>query len=248
LFPGIIEAENFDNGGEGLAYHDSEAANLGGEYRLDDGVDIKANAHDGGHAVGFMSAGEWLEYTVNVQEAGDYRISANADTIETDRPSFTLSIDGSPVASVIVPSTGSWDTRQVVEVTDVHLNAGEHLMRIDVNEEWLDIDFLKFEPAASSPPEDTVSPSVAIVAPEDGAIVSRWTKIPVRIEASDDDSGVDPVVLWIAGEVVARFSGDGVHSYSWRPRRRQKGEAVIEAVATDFAGHVAMHSVKVTVK
>ena len=31
--PGTIEAENFDKGGEGVAYHDAEAANQGGQYR-----------------------------------------------------------------------------------------------------------------------------------------------------------------------------------------------------------------------
>ncbi|MDO8686315.1 MAG: hypothetical protein Q7J78_06575 [Clostridiales bacterium] len=39
LFLGTIQAENFDNGGEGVAYHDSDATNSGGQYRST-GVDI----------------------------------------------------------------------------------------------------------------------------------------------------------------------------------------------------------------
>jgi len=40
--PGTVNATNYDNGGEGVAYHDTEAANQGGQYRPADGVDIEA--------------------------------------------------------------------------------------------------------------------------------------------------------------------------------------------------------------
>ena len=35
--PGIIEAENYDEGGEGIAYHDNDPGNTGNVYRLDEG-------------------------------------------------------------------------------------------------------------------------------------------------------------------------------------------------------------------
>src|SRR5690242_17504633 len=64
--PGQFEAENFDNGGEGVAYHDVEAANLGGQYRPTEGVDIQATSDTGGgFNVGWTKAGEWLRYAVN---------------------------------------------------------------------------------------------------------------------------------------------------------------------------------------
>ena len=67
--PGTWQAEDFDNGGEGLAYHDADAANSGGAYRQT-GVDLEA-ASEGGYDVGWISPGEWLAYTVNVKAAGD---------------------------------------------------------------------------------------------------------------------------------------------------------------------------------
>ncbi len=56
-----IQLENFDNGGENLAYHDTDTANLGGQYRST-GVDL-GTATDGGPAValGYVKKGEWLE-------------------------------------------------------------------------------------------------------------------------------------------------------------------------------------------
>ena len=69
-----IQAENYDTGGEGVAYHDSDAGNKGGQYRSD-GVDIESTTDTGGgYNVGWVAAGEWLEYTVNVAVAGSYDI------------------------------------------------------------------------------------------------------------------------------------------------------------------------------
>jgi len=72
--PGIIEAENFDAGGEGLTYHDMDAANVPGIYRPDDGVDIYDRNGTGYH-IGNTLPGEWCEYTVSVESEGAY----NAD-------------------------------------------------------------------------------------------------------------------------------------------------------------------------
>jgi len=68
--PGQIPAANFDNGGEGIAYHDTTSGNSGGQYRSTD-VDVQASS-EGDYAVGWIAAGEWLNYTVNVPVAGNY--------------------------------------------------------------------------------------------------------------------------------------------------------------------------------
>src|SRR5207237_10706793 len=73
--PGQIEAENFDNGGQGVAYSDTTAGNYGGQYRNTD-VDIETTTDTGGgYDVGWIAAGEWLNYTVNVASAGTYTLS-----------------------------------------------------------------------------------------------------------------------------------------------------------------------------
>jgi len=40
--PGTIQAEDFDKGGEGTAYHDPDSFNKVGQYRLTEGVDIES--------------------------------------------------------------------------------------------------------------------------------------------------------------------------------------------------------------
>jgi hypothetical protein len=66
----LINAEKFDNGGDGVAYHDRTAGNAGGQFRSTD-VDIEASS-EGGYDVGWIDAGEWLNYTVAAGTAGNY--------------------------------------------------------------------------------------------------------------------------------------------------------------------------------
>src|SRR4051794_2218895 len=59
--PGVVQCESFAPGGEGVGYHDADAANKGGALRPNEGVDIEATA-GGGYDVTSTSAGEWLSY------------------------------------------------------------------------------------------------------------------------------------------------------------------------------------------
>ena len=68
--PGTIQAEDFDAGGNGSAYRDTTTGNTGGKYRSTD-VDIES-CSEGGYDVGWMAAGEWLNYIVKPSAAGQY--------------------------------------------------------------------------------------------------------------------------------------------------------------------------------
>ncbi len=71
-----IEAENYNSGGEGTAYHDLDAAQLGSSYRLDSGVDVQASSSaSNGHYVGYGQAGEYTDYTVKVATTGTYDVA-----------------------------------------------------------------------------------------------------------------------------------------------------------------------------
>jgi hypothetical protein len=63
--PGVIKAAEYDIGGEGVAYHDLDTANQGGQFRLHEGVDLET-CTEGGYDVGWMNTGEWIHYTVSV--------------------------------------------------------------------------------------------------------------------------------------------------------------------------------------
>jgi len=144
--PGTLQAENFDAGGEGLTFHDSDTKNEGTTaYRTDGGgVDIVTG--NGGYAIGFTASGEWLEYTVDVTEAGKYSYEAVASSGNTGS-GFTLSLveDGklTQLCKVSVSQTGNsnWDTYKSFKGNlSKELKAGKQILRITIDGPYCNID------------------------------------------------------------------------------------------------------------
>ncbi len=145
VVPGVIEAEDYDPGGSGLGYADLTPGNDGGEYRAED-VDIKAS-REGGYAVGWMNAGEWLAYTVDVQSDGLYTVSARVGSAFPDR-TFHIEIDGRDITGPIaVPHMDDWDLYETVSLPGVALQAGVQTIRVVVGpEDYLDFQWLSLVP------------------------------------------------------------------------------------------------------
>ena len=147
--PGTIQAEYYDRGGEGAAYHDNEAENRGdANYRATDGVDI-VNGNNG-KAIGYTSTGEWVEYTINVTQAGTYDYEATVSSGSANSGfSFNLNENGriTKLADVKVPQTGDndWGTYRTVKGTfSKPLEAGEQILRIVITGSNCNIDRFKF--------------------------------------------------------------------------------------------------------
>lgn len=127
--PGTVEVENFDNGGETVAYHDNETANNGGQYRTNYGVDIEV-CSEGGYNVGWTNNDEWLEYTVNVASTGTYNFDIRAASGGSGG-TFHIEFGGvDKTGTLTFPGTGGWQNWQSVTKTGVSLTAGTQIMRI----------------------------------------------------------------------------------------------------------------------
>lgn len=135
--PGVVQAEDFDEGSEGLAYHDTDPTdNVMNAYRPDpSGVDIEGCGDaGGGFNVGFTWAGEWTEYTVSVAASGTYDIEVRVASGNGGGGSFHVAFDGQDVTGPLgVPNTGGWQTYQSVVRQGVQLTAGLHLMRLSMD-------------------------------------------------------------------------------------------------------------------
>ncbi|MGE5609374.1 MAG: carbohydrate-binding protein [Bacillota bacterium] len=131
--PGYIQAENFDNGGEGVAYHDLTSGNDGTAYR-NTGVDLQpTNDAGGGYHVSHTKAGEWIEYTIQVGATATYDIAARVASYSTGG-NFHIEVDGAnKTGTMIVPSTGSWQNWTTVRKTGVNLSAGTHVLRLSMD-------------------------------------------------------------------------------------------------------------------
>jgi carbohydrate binding protein with CBM6 domain len=152
VIPGTVECEDFDEGGEGLAYHDKEPENLEkahAPYR-DSGVDLEWR-EDASQKfnVGWTRPGEWLVYTVDVKEAGTYRIEM---MVACDKKGGTFHLEFNGVdrtGPIEVPDTGGWKNLKPFSKEGVKLEAGRFSMKLAMDAGGVkgsigDIDFLRF--------------------------------------------------------------------------------------------------------
>ena len=124
--PGQIQAENYDVGGQNVAYYDTTSGNSGKVYRADD-VDITTSSN-GGYCVQSSAPGEWLNYTVNVASSGTYVISFSVASTGLGG-NFHVNFNGvNATGELQIPNTGFWQSWQTIS-TVVNLTAGQQYMQ-----------------------------------------------------------------------------------------------------------------------
>ena len=143
--PGTVQAENYDTGGQGVAYNVTAVNGSANSYRSD-GVDLEATTDSGGgYDIGWTATGQWFNYTVNVATAGTYALSLRlaAPTAVTN----ALQIDnaaGTDLTGVITaPATGGYQNWTTV-TANITLPAGVQTLTVDQDGPGWNINYLTF--------------------------------------------------------------------------------------------------------
>jgi len=173
-----------------VAYHDSDSANNGGQYRAVS-VDMENCADSGGgYNVGWTAAEEWLKYSVKAMVDGIYSLglrvasSGNAGT-------FHIEIDGQNVTgALMVTNTGGWQTWQTLTKTNIAISAGQHVVRLALdspgdNGTVGNYNHLTFTATSTNPPPVVLQSAPNVVgnfADEGGAVINQGAKTVTAIK------------------------------------------------------------------
>lgn len=148
--PGVVEAEHYDEGAPGVAYHDVDPQNQGVAYRGETQVDIEKRPDaSNGHGIGWVREGEWVLYTVEVKAAGAYALEIPVASNKAGG-TFHIEIDGADVSGPIsIPDTGGWDKLKTVTAKTLPLETGIVPLRIVMDKDGEsggigDIDLIRF--------------------------------------------------------------------------------------------------------
>jgi hypothetical protein len=128
--PGRIEAEYFDVNG----YYDTTPLNLGGAFRKQEGVDIEAtNDLDGIFNVGWMRSGEWLQYTVNVLQTGNYRAEFRVASQNGGGQLLLLMDNYGQVGPINIIPTNNWQNFVTLQPSNLfYVTSGVRVFKIFV--------------------------------------------------------------------------------------------------------------------
>lgn len=234
--PGTLQAEDFDSGGDGNAYHDSDTNPQGGtNYRSDaGGVDIVTG--NNGYAIGYTVTGEWLEYTVNVKEAGIYSYDATVSSGATNS-SISLSLsdvnglkDLTPVLPVPCVTANNWDNYRTIHGRLLlPLEEGTQVIRLNITGGNCNIDRIVFKRV-------DLDPDMKIAISVDPAPATISTPTTLKVEASSTTSTISSVKLYL-DDVLVRTLSVEPFEYTYRPTA--KGTYRFSAEAIDAEGRMS---------
>ncbi|MGY4765785.1 carbohydrate-binding protein [Kribbella sp. CWNU-51] len=150
--PGTVQAENYNTGGQGVAYNVSSINGSANNYRTD-GVDLESTSDTGGgYNVGWTGTGQWFHYTVNVATAGTYSVAMRIATPAAVTNAFHLaSASGTNLSgNVSLPSTGGWQNWSAV-TTQVTLPAGLQTLTVYQDNGGWNLNSLQFTGGSTAP-------------------------------------------------------------------------------------------------
>ncbi|MEM8889088.1 MAG: Ig-like domain-containing protein, partial [Bacteroidota bacterium] len=234
--PGSFEAAHYDifegGIGEGIAYQDANVVNEG-NFRQDEYVDAETNVSEG-NVVGWIQAGEWLEYTVEVQQAGNYDLSFRYSCgNNAGGGPFRIESDGEIVKSGIgVSYTGGWNSWRTKTVADVPLKSGQQVLRFYFDQGELNLGEFTFSyvsPLSYSQAVAKAGPNQIIVLSQDTALLDgsasfdpdgnslnyQWTQVygPSVLSFEDDQAVQSRIGSLVEGIYLMRLKVDN-GSYS----------------------------------
>ncbi|WP_128226292.1 carbohydrate-binding protein [Halobacteriaceae archaeon SHR40] len=190
--PGLIEAEDFDTGGEGVAYHDTSDGNNGGAYRETD-VDIEVvNDNSGEYNVGWIEDSEWLEYTVDVTDTSiTYDLLLRVAS-KGSAGSIDVLLDGQTIGTVDVPDTGGWQEWITMDIPNLSLSGGEQILHLDFNGGGFNLNWVDFVDSGAT---DDVGPTVDSLELFEVETDNNDAEFDAEWVLSDDDGNLSTVEL-----------------------------------------------------
>jgi hypothetical protein len=165
--PGKIEIEKYDTGGAGVAFQ----ADLGGDFNKcgftrtgNDALKLQCTGQQGPQDLttpgcgqepagsiylGYIGAGNWYKYTVNVTQAGTYVISGHEGVAGNTQMQFTFT-DAVKTAALTLPSTDKcnheayhvWQTQD--NLGEITLQPGKYVLTITVVAAAMNLDWFAF--------------------------------------------------------------------------------------------------------
>jgi hypothetical protein len=172
--PGTVMAENYDTGGQGVAYNVTAVNGTDNAYRSD-GVDLElATAPATGNDLGWTASGQWFRYTVNVATAGTYTVSilVASPTAVADAFHISNSSGTNLSGSVAAPATGGFQAWVTVKAT-VTLPAGKQTLTVNQDNAGWNIDSMIFASSGAPPPPPGEAPYGGTAAAIPGTVLAE---------------------------------------------------------------------------
>lgn len=228
-FPGAIQFEKYDSGGEGLAYHDNDTLNDGNGLIYDeqgfrfDGVDVYPSNDEGGGFYVHMQSTEWMEYSLYPNSLDAFQFSVRYRSPTGIDSELAISIDGIVYDTISLSgSDDSWATA-TGPVLGKSFESDSMNLRVELLEGEVDLNYLETR-RKHYPEIAEISP---IEVPENEFI----TEALVQVNASDADR--DSLMFSIVGSTPFLIDSHGNITTNERFDFEEKNSYIIKVLTSD---------------
>ena len=130
-----------------------EAESFALSVQLPDGeIGTQATSDEGGGLnVGWIDAGDWMEYALAVPATANYQVTYRIASQTGSTQGVNLLIDSSLVDAVAVPNTGGWQTWQGLAGGVIALEAGDYVARVSAPNGGFNLNWFKLTPTTETP-------------------------------------------------------------------------------------------------
>ncbi|MGA2443848.1 MAG: TIM-barrel domain-containing protein [Opitutaceae bacterium] len=148
--PARIKAINYDDGGEGVAFHSERPRPEKKRYRTDDFSIADTNDTGGGYILFGLLPGEWARYTIDCGNGGYFDLTVRVASAHGGGRIRFMALD-QVLAAIDVPATGGDDTFKDITVPAVYLTPGQLSLLIFVDAPGFALNSFAFQPTAHPP-------------------------------------------------------------------------------------------------
>ena len=195
----VITATDFDPGVYGKAPADGNK-----DLRPDEEVNTQFNEGEFGGNIGWIAAGDWVQYTVTVQRDGIYKFDAWLASDADPTGGVVVYCDDAEVGTSPNSDKNGWQEYALYPVGEAEIIAGEHVIKVEFNG-GLNISALEVARVGDIPsdePPPTEADKADDAGSDDGETPADDAAGNTTSPKATDEGGFDPLPFIIIGAVV----------------------------------------------
>lgn len=195
----IIKAIDFDPGVYGKAPADGTK-----ELRPDEEVNTEVGGSEFGGNIGYIAAGDWVQYTVNVTKDGKYKFDAYLASDSDPTGGAKIYCDDTEIGTTPNSAKNGWQAYDVYSAGEANVTAGEHVIKVEFTG---GVNFAALEVTRTGdievPAEETAAPEETANTDETPADTTAADGSADKADDKDGGNGTVIIIVVIAVVVVA---------------------------------------------
>jgi hypothetical protein len=207
------------------------------------GVGTEGTSDDGGGlSVGWIDNTDWMDYSVNITQAGTYTVGFRVASPATSGQLKLLNAAGTTLATVNVPNTGWWQNWQTATAT-VTLPAGQQTLRVlsSSADAW-NFNWFEIGSGSSAAPANQLP---TVNAGTDQTITLPTSSVQLSATATDADGTIASYSWTKVSGPAGNFSSTTVANPTFSGL--VQGTYTLKVTATDNSGATASDEIVITV-